>query len=63
MALPPLSLGAVKLMLALALPAVATPMVGAPGTVVVVVPLLPPPQALKAMAASKAGANKRSGRW
>ena len=32
---PPLELGAVKAMLALALPAVAAPMVGAPGTVVV----------------------------
>ncbi len=31
---PPLELGAVKAMLALALPAVAAPMVGAPGTVV-----------------------------
>jgi hypothetical protein len=30
---PPLELGAVKAMLALALPAVAAPMVGAPGTV------------------------------
>ena len=33
---PPLELGAVNAMLALALPAVAAPMVGAPGTVVVV---------------------------
>jgi hypothetical protein len=33
---PPLELGAVKAMLALALPAVAVPMVGAPGTVGVV---------------------------
>jgi hypothetical protein len=33
MADPPLELGAVKAMLALALPAVAAPMVGAPGTV------------------------------
>ncbi len=33
---PPLELGAVKAMLALALPAVAAPMVGAPGTVVLV---------------------------
>ena len=31
---PPLELGAVKAMLALALPAVAAPMVGAPGTVI-----------------------------
>jgi hypothetical protein len=31
---PPLELGAVKAMLALALPDVAAPMVGAPGTVV-----------------------------
>ena len=30
---PPVELGAVKAMLALALPAVAAPMVGAPGTV------------------------------
>jgi hypothetical protein len=34
MAEPPLELGAVKAMLALALPDVAAPMVGAPGTVV-----------------------------
>ena len=33
MVAPPLELGAVKAMLALALPAVAVPMVGAPGTV------------------------------
>ena len=33
MVAPPLELGAVKAMLALALPAVAAPMVGAPGTV------------------------------
>ncbi len=36
MAEPPLELGAAKAMLALALPAVAAPMVGAPGTVVLV---------------------------
>lgn len=37
MVAPPVELGAVKAMLALALPAVAVPMVGAPGTVTVVV--------------------------
>ena len=35
-AAPPLELGAVKLMVAWPLPAVAVPMVGAPGTVTVV---------------------------
>jgi hypothetical protein len=39
-ALPPLELGAVKATVALALPAVAVPMVGAPGTVVGVTLLL-----------------------
>ena len=50
MADPPLELGAVKPMLALALPAVAAPMVGAPGTVV----------APKALAAKLVNADKIS---
>jgi hypothetical protein len=52
---PPLEAGALNAMLALALPAVAAPMVGAPGTVtalvlvlvLVLVLLPPPPQATK----------------
>jgi hypothetical protein len=43
---PPLDAGALKAMLTLALPAVAEPMVGVPGTVALL-PLPPPPQATK----------------
>jgi hypothetical protein len=42
-----LDAGALKAMLALALPALAEPMVGAPGTVTEELLLLPPPQATK----------------
>lgn len=50
MAEPPSELGAVNAILALALPAVAAPMVGAPGTVLVVVELSSlPPQATRAI--------------
>jgi hypothetical protein len=46
---PPLEAGALNAMLALALPAVAAPMVGAPDTVtaLVLVLLPPPPQATR----------------
>jgi hypothetical protein len=45
MVAPPFEDGAVKAMLALVLPAVAVPMVGAPGTVLLALSL-PPPQAV-----------------
>jgi UPF0716 family protein affecting phage T7 exclusion len=55
---PPLEDGALKAMLALALPAVAAPMVGAPGTVTELVLLSellpPPPQATKTSAQTAA---------
>jgi hypothetical protein len=65
MAAPPLEAGAVKAMLALALPAVAAPMVGAPGTVVVVVEVLelPPPHADTIQAANSVNAKGAKVDW
>jgi hypothetical protein len=55
MVAPPFEDGAVKAMLALVLPAVAVPMVGAPGTVLLA-PSPPPPQAVSTAAETSARA-------
>jgi hypothetical protein len=53
---PPFEDGAVNATLALVLPAVAAPMVGAPGTVLLVLSSLPPPQAVTTAAEMSAKA-------
>jgi hypothetical protein len=65
MVAPPFEEGAVNAMLALVLPAVAVPMVGAPGTVLLVLSPLPPqadrPHAIAA--AATCGEDRLRSRW
>jgi hypothetical protein len=63
MVAPPSLVGGVKLTLALALPAVALTMVGAPGTLVVVMSSLPPPQPSSPAASQLAASVVANAKW